>query len=95
MKKHTPKTTTVVAQTSKGHRIFLQGIGYIGARYDVEYSDQWITIRFKHDGTGKRKVVASKGGVIDLEGKKVSTWKRDANSVTVHYIPNLITIERA
>ena len=93
MKKHTPKTTTVVAQTTKGHRIFLESIGRTGERYDVEYTDDAINLYFVT--TGKRKVVASKGGVIDLEGKRISRWKGDASSVTIHYHAEHIIIERA
>jgi hypothetical protein len=65
----TMKTHTVIAKTTKGHRVFLEGIGRIGQRYSVEYSNSHVIVTFHT--TGKRKVVASKGGVIDLEG---SLW---------------------
>ena len=86
------KTHTLIAQTGKGHRIFLEGIGSDAGRYNVEYSDARITIRFAADG--KRKVVASKGGVIDLEGKRVSVWKGDADSVNIEYNSDNIVIRR-
>ena len=86
------KTQTVVAQTGKGHRIFLEGVGRAGQRYSVHYGDSKILVTFQVDG--KRKVVASKGGVIDLEGKRVSTWRKGADSVTIADNGHTIVIER-
>jgi len=86
------KAQTVIAQTSKGHRIFLENIGRVGQRYDIIYADNHITVHFT--ATGKRKVVASKGGVIDIEGKKVSAWKRTTDTVAITYADNSITIAR-
>lgn len=87
------KTHTVIAQTSKGHRVFLEGIGRTGQRYSVVYSEARITIQFATDG--KRKVVSSKGGVIDLEGKKVTQWKGEATQVEMEYNTDNIIIRRA
>lgn len=86
------KTQTVIAQTTKGHRVFLEGIGRTGQRYSVTYSDAHIVVHFTPEG--KRKVVASKGGVIDLEGKKVTTWKGLATSVNIEYNADSIIIKR-
>ena len=86
------KTETIIAPTSKGHRIFLEGVGVDAGRYNVEYSDARITIQFAPEG--KRKVVASKGGVIDLEGKRVSAWKGQADSVEIEYNADCIIIRR-
>ncbi len=86
------KKSTVVAPTSKGHRIFLEGIGRVGQRYNVAYSPTCITIDFVP--TGKRKVVASKGGVIDLEGKKVTQWAVLTTRVGITYDNDTITIIR-
>ncbi len=86
------KTNTVIAATSKGHRVFPEGIGRTGERYNVSYCDARITIQF--DTEGKRKVVASKGGVIDLEGKKVTTWAGMATSVNIEYNSDSISIRR-
>ena len=88
MKKH-----TVIAATSKGHRVFLEGIGHTGQRYNVEYLNSHILITFCD--VGKRKVVASKGGVIDLEGKKVTAWANGASSVTIAYSDEQIQITKA
>ena len=87
------KTHTVIAQTAKGHRVFLEGIGRTGQRYNVVYSDARITIQFAQGG--KRKVVASKGGVIDLEGKRVTAWKGEATQVEMEYNTDSIIIRRA
>ena len=78
------KTHTVVAQTKKGHRVFLEGtaaIGWVmGARYHVTYEQGTILLQLAPEG--KRKVTASKGGVIDLEGKRVTQCM--AQYSTVH-----------
>ena len=79
-------TTTVVAKTNKGHRVWIQGVfattgRTIGQRYDVNYSSDSIHIVFST--TGKRKVTAAKGGIIDLEGKRVTQWAQGATQVTV------------
>lgn len=75
------KSQTVIAKTSKGHRVFLENlssVGWIaGAPYSVTYEPTRIVLRLDHDN-GKRKVVASKGGVIDLEGKRVTAWAQGA-----------------
>ncbi len=86
------KTNTVIAATSKGHRVFLEGIGRTGERYDVRYHNAHIVVHFTPEG--KRKVVASKGGVIDLEGKKVTTWAGMATSVNIEYNSDSIIIRR-
>jgi hypothetical protein len=87
------KTQTVIAKTTKGHRVFLEGIGRIGQRYSVEYSNSHVIVTFHT--TGKRKVVASKGGVIDLEGKKVTQWADGSTCATVSYSDEQIQITRA
>ncbi len=84
------KTHTVIAKTTKGHRIYLQGIA--PCRYNVVYTEARITIQFATDG--KRKVCASKGGVIDLEGKRVSKWKGEATQVEMEYNTDHIIIRR-
>ena len=84
------KTTTVIAKTTKGHRIFLEGIGRVGQRYNVVYTDSRITLVFNPEG--KRKVVAR--GVVDLEGKRVSTWKGLAPDEDIEYNQDTIVIRR-
>ena len=78
------KASTVIAPTTKGARIFLEGVGRTGQPYTVTYADNAIMVQFTSDG--KRKVVASKGGVIDLQSKKVTAWARGASTanITVH-----------
>ncbi len=94
------KTTTVIAQTTKGHRIFLEGLsahGWAsGMPYSVTYEPTQIVLALDPDN-GKRKVVASKGGVIDLESKKVTRWADGSSRATiVHDRPmGRIIIERA
>ncbi len=91
------KTTTVVASTAKGHRIFLEGVfaatgTTTGQRYNVTFHDEFISIDFVEGG--KRQLVASKGGVIDLQSKKVTTWAQGATEVAIHRHPTKIVIER-
>ena len=90
--------TTVIAKTNKGHRVWIQGVfadtgRTIGQRYNVNYSSDSIHLVFATEG--KRKVTAAKGGIIDLEGKRVTQWAQGATSVTVHTTPAQITITRA
>ena len=69
-------TTTPIAQTTKGHRIWIQGLDRYGmpegTRYTVVYGTDHIGIIT--DTNGKRTVSKGKGGIIDLEGKKVTQW---------------------
>ena len=87
------KTQTVIADTPKGHRIFLENVGRIGERYNVIYCDARITVEFS--STGKRTVVASKGGVIDLQGKRVSAWRGEATGAEIEDNTDCIIIRRA
>lgn len=86
------KTTTIIARTSKGARVFLEGVGRTGAQYNVTITPEAITVSFTSEG--KRKVVTSKGGVIDLESKKVAAWAQDANSACIVDNGDTITITR-
>ena len=89
--------TTVIAKTSKGHRVWLQGVfsasgRTIGQRYNVAYLSNTIHIVWSTEG--KRKVTNSKGGIIDLEGKKVTQWAQGRTQVTVSYTNTQIIITR-
>ena len=86
------KNSTVIAQTKKGHRVFLENVGRIGQRYTVQYVGASIHVVFAQDG--KRAVVASKGGVIDLESKAVTQWAQGATRACVEQIGGIITITR-
>jgi hypothetical protein len=91
------KTHTVIAQTTKGHRIFLEGtaaVGWpMGATYSVTMGEDEIVLARTTEGK-VRKVTSSKGGVIDLESKKVTAWAQGATQVRVSHTPEFILIER-
>ena len=67
---------TVIAETSKGHRVWLQGLAQYGwsagTRFDVVFTG--ATIEYRRSDTGKRTVTNSKGVVIDTTSKKVTQW---------------------
>jgi hypothetical protein len=92
------KTETIIAPTSKGARIFLENVLSAtgrpqGQRYNVVFSPDSIHILFATDG--KRAVVSSKNGVIDLQSKKVTQWAQGATRATVHATTAQIIIQRA
>jgi hypothetical protein len=94
------KSTTIVAPTTKGVRIYLEGISKVGWRggsaYTVTYHDDKIVLSQQWAvGAKTRKVTASKGGVIDLESMKVQRWAQGATSVDITYSPDYITITRS
>ena len=89
--------TATIGRTTKGHRVWLQGIyshmpAVVGMRYDVHYHGDDITVYFYY--TAKRKVTQSKGGIIDIESKKVTEWARGATMARVAYGHNTIIITR-
>ena len=87
----TMKTSTVIAQTTKGHRVYLEGLTqHVGQRYNIVYSGSCIHIEWNTEG--KRKVVAR--GVIDIEGKRVSTWRDTSTHVDIEYNAAGITCTR-
>lgn len=77
--------STVIAPTSKGHRVWLQGVAeygfVVGAAYDTTYTPTAIV--YTLNAAGKRKVAKGKGGIIDTVGKKVSTWAQGASDAVV------------
>ena len=88
----TMKASTVIAPTSKGARIFLEGVGRAGQPYTVTYADNAIMVQFTSEG--KRKVVASKGGVIDLQSQKVTRWAQGATMANIMVDEHTIFITR-
>ena len=90
------KSTTVIASTTKGHRVFLEGVRAAMPQapqgYNVVFDKDTITILFSVHG--KRVVVASKGGVIDLQSRKVTTWAQGATVAHVRTTDNAIVITR-
>jgi hypothetical protein len=78
--------THKIGNTTKGHRVWLQGTSEtygwpVGARYDVTYTANVIVLTLNADG--KRKVSAGKGGVVDLVGKKVTQWAGESTECYV------------
>lgn len=74
---------TVIARTNKGHRVWLQGLtakGFTG-RFTVEFCNSAILVQF-HD-KGKRKLTEAKGGIVDIEGKRVSQWAQGSDTARV------------
>lgn len=83
-----------IAETSKGCRVWLQGLtakGYSG-RYTVDYGPNVICVRF-HD-LGKRKLCPAKGGIVDLVGKKVTIWAKGHTEASVVFNSDHIIIKR-
>jgi len=87
---------TVVAPTKKGARVWLQGLESLGwtggTRYNVEFHAGFVTLSRNADG--KRKVTPSKGGVIDLESKKVAQVFDGCASVVYSVEAHSITINK-
>jgi hypothetical protein len=85
---------TVVAPTSKGARVWLQGLDSLGwtggTRFNVAFDSGVVTLTRAIDG--KRKVTASKGGVIDLESKKVAATFAHTGTVAYTVTDSTITI---
>ena len=92
--------TVTIAPTTKGHRLWLQGLGdksprwAAGTRYNVSIGYQSIAI-IRDSVAGKRAVVDSKGGIIDLESKKITAWAEGATEALVHITDEAIIITRA
>ena len=80
-------STIAVTPTTEGTRVWLQGLDtkgfYGGERYHVTYGTETIEIQAAPEG--KRKITASKGGVIDLESQKVTTWAQGHTRALVVY----------
>jgi len=86
--------TATVTPTNKGHRIWIQALhsrGYRG-RYSVVFTDSTIVLTFHSEGA--RKVTDAKGGIVDLQSKRVTQWAQGVDYVNVQYTPNTITMTR-
>ena len=85
---------TVVAPTKKGARVWLQGLESLGwtggTRYNVEFHDGFVTL--SRNAEGKRKVTPSKGGVIDLESKKIAQVFEGCTQVAYHVNSDTINV---
>ena len=91
---------TVIADTSKGKRVWLQGLsrhGWDGGNtYRTDYTPDSIV--YTRTSVGKvRKVTDSKGGIIDTVGKRVTQWAQGSDTVHVYLSDDgaQITIIRA
>ncbi len=92
--------TTVIAQTTKGKRIWIQNTNGtyswpVGAQYHTTYEPEVIVLQLAPEG--KRKVSKGKGGIIDLVGKKVTQWAQGATlaNITTDRATGRIYITRA
>ena len=89
--------TTPIARTTKGHRVWIQGLDRYGmpegTRYTVVYGTDHIGIIT--DTNGKRTVSKGKGGIIDLCGKKITQWAQGHTVATVDFSLTSIHITRA
>ena len=87
---------TVITSTPKGHRIWVQGLashGITGTRCNVTFDKEYIAITVVPDG--KRSITQAKGGLIDLQSKKVTQWARGAAHAEVEFVADsLILIKR-
>lgn len=77
--------TVTIGTTSKGHRVWIQGLcnkGWpVGARYHTTYESDTIVLQLAPEG--KRKVAQGKGGIIDLVGRKVTQWAQGSTTALV------------
>lgn len=85
--------------TNKGHRIWIQALaskGITAPRFTVDIAADTITISVGNEG--KRGVTQLKGGIIDIQSKKVTTWARGATCVhmSIHTVNDvsIITLTR-
>lgn len=86
-------TTAAITETSKGHRVWLQGLtgkGITGERFTVEYGHNTILVTFGSEG--KRKVTQAKGGIVDIVSKRVTQWAQGSTEARVTVLPNTQTI---
>ena len=87
---------TVITSTSKGHRIWLQRLashGITGTRCNVTYGNDHIAITVVPEG--KRSITQAKGGIVDLQSKRVTHWARGATHAEVEFVADsLILIKR-
>lgn len=93
----THMTTTPIAPTTKGHRVWLQGLdahGWTGGTtYSVQFTADLIVYTKATEGR-VRKVTASKGGVIDTTSQKVTQWAQGSTQARVAIDHDTIIIMR-
>jgi len=93
--------TVAVTETSKGHRVWIQGLqgkGITGDFVLVTFGPDKVTLCFGNTKLPKwRKVTQSKGGIVDLQSRKVTQWANGATLATteVDTQAQTITLARA
>ena len=93
----THTTIIPIAPTSKGHRLWIQGLDQYGWNGGTQYT---VTMTSEHvvytkATTGRtRTVTASKGGIIDTTSKKVTQWAQGATQAMATITTDVITIGR-
>jgi hypothetical protein len=91
--------TTAITMTPKGARVWIQGLtgkGISAPFVLVSIFTDAITLTFgdtKH--RGMRKVTQSKGGLVDLQSKRITAWAQGSTEAIVTVISaNTIQIKR-
>jgi hypothetical protein len=83
-----------IGRTSRGSRVWLQGLSSHAqihySRYSVEYVGS--TMRIVFGPHGKRQMTMAKGGIVDIVGKRVSTWAGKAIEAHVEFADNVIFV---
>jgi len=96
-------STIAITETKKGARIWIQALeskGITGSHVLVSIAPDQAAIvltfaTYTDKPKGWRKVTQSKGGVVDLESKKVVQWAQGATQATMEVIGQKIIIRRA
>lgn len=90
--------SATITATKKGSRVWIQGTGnkqsqwHGGARYNIAYTPDAIVLTLAPEG--KRGVTNSKGGLVDLESKKITLWAMGASMATITITPTTMTFAR-
>jgi hypothetical protein len=89
--------TTPLTMTTKGIRVWVQGIAQHGWPAGTTYNTVIVgdTITYTKATEGKlRKVTAGKGCLIDNTSNKVTRWAQGSTQATYTITPHTITITR-
>jgi hypothetical protein len=94
--------TISITQTKKGHRVWIQALASKGITSPfvyISYTSGAIDLLFSDNptmyGQKGRKVTQAKGGIVDMESKKVTQWAQGSSQATVEIAGNTISIRRA
>jgi hypothetical protein len=90
--------TTAITMTSKGARVWIQGLKGKGINDPFVlpcFGDSIIVLKFSDTKLkGWRKVTQSKGGLVDLQSKRITQWAQGSTEATVTVVGNSIVIKR-